>query len=165
MEIIAPTTRRAAARSSGGGFGIGIISGKSSDNVGTLWRSAYQLGAAFVFTVGRRYKHQSSDTYHTARHVPLWNWAGADDLVVPDGWRLVGVDFNAGLATPLPEYAHPRSCVYLLGAEDNGLPRWAIERCAELVSIPALGPPSYNVAVAGSIVMYDRLAKARGETT
>jgi len=27
-------------------FGIGIYQGKTESNVGTLWRSAYQLGAA-----------------------------------------------------------------------------------------------------------------------
>ena len=31
---------------------IGIVGGKNLDNAGTLWRSAYQLGASFMFTVG-----------------------------------------------------------------------------------------------------------------
>ena len=34
-----------------GYFGIGILGGKNEANQGTLWRSAWQLGAAFTFTV------------------------------------------------------------------------------------------------------------------
>jgi hypothetical protein len=33
-----------------GYFGIGIYHGKTEENIGTLWRSAYAYGADFVFT-------------------------------------------------------------------------------------------------------------------
>ena len=33
-----------------GYFGIGVYNSKSADNVGTLWRSAFMLGASFVYT-------------------------------------------------------------------------------------------------------------------
>lgn len=138
-------------------FGIGIINVKAGVNVGTLWRSAWQLGASFVFTVGRRYKRQSSDTYCTPRNIPLWHWDGPEDMRVPHAWPLIGIDYNAGKSTTLPDFKHPRSAVYLLGAEDHGLPAWAIERCVDMVAIPAVRNQSYNVAVAGSLVMYDRL--------
>ena len=36
-------------------FEIGIFHTKTEQNVGTLWRSAFQLGAAGVFTIGKRY--------------------------------------------------------------------------------------------------------------
>jgi tRNA(Leu) C34 or U34 (ribose-2'-O)-methylase TrmL len=45
-------------------FEIGIYHPKTRNNVGTLWRSAYQLGASGLFTIGRRYERQSSDTWH-----------------------------------------------------------------------------------------------------
>ena len=42
-----------------GYFGVGIVNGKSEANQGTLWRSAYQLGASFIFTVGARFDHRT----------------------------------------------------------------------------------------------------------
>ncbi len=35
-------------------FEIGIFHPKTKENIGTLWRSAYQLGAAGIFTIGKR---------------------------------------------------------------------------------------------------------------
>ena len=51
----------------------------------------------------------------------------------------------------------PQQAVYLLGAEDNGLPPRVLEKCHRLVSLPSVRTNSYNVAVAGSLVMYDRV--------
>ena len=39
-----------------GYFGIGICGGKTSENLGTLWRSAWQLGASYCFVIGSRFK-------------------------------------------------------------------------------------------------------------
>jgi len=58
---------------------------------------------------------------------------------------------------PLETFEHPRRCVYLLGAEDHGLPKAAMEKAHHLVKFET--PKSINVAVAGSIVMYDRNMK------
>jgi tRNA G18 (ribose-2'-O)-methylase SpoU len=54
-----------------GYFEIGINNGKTEHNIGTLWRSAYQLGANSIFTIGRRYNKQSSDTYNVPDQIPL----------------------------------------------------------------------------------------------
>ena len=48
-----------------GYFGVGIVGGKNEANQGTLWRSAYQLGAAFTYTVGARFEKSSADTTKT----------------------------------------------------------------------------------------------------
>ena len=48
-----------------GFFGIGIFRGKTEANHGTLWRSAYQFGASFIFTIGARFdkkKTRATDT-------------------------------------------------------------------------------------------------------
>ncbi len=45
----------------GGYAAIGVYKGKTEHNIGTLWRSAYILGAAYIFTVEKRYKKQTSD--------------------------------------------------------------------------------------------------------
>lgn len=41
---------------------------KKEVNLGTLMRSAFNFGAAYVFTVGRRYSEQASDTVRAVRH-------------------------------------------------------------------------------------------------
>ena len=39
-------------------FGIGILRGKVETNHGTLWRSAYQLGATYCFSIGAKYSRE-----------------------------------------------------------------------------------------------------------
>jgi tRNA G18 (ribose-2'-O)-methylase SpoU len=133
--------------------GIGIFHGKASVNIGTLWRSAAILDADFIFTIGRRYKDQPSDTGKSWRSIPLWTFPTIDDLILPRGAQLIGVELD-DKATPLRNFYHPAQAVYLLGAEDHGLSAEAIVRCHRLISLP--GDYSMNVAVAGSIVLYER---------
>jgi tRNA G18 (ribose-2'-O)-methylase SpoU len=141
-----------------GYFGIGIERTKAEVNIGTLWRSAYIFGASFIFTVGRRYKKQSSDTVCAWRHIPLYHFLTADEFYgfLPYDCRLVGVELDER-AKPIRGYVHPQRAVYILGAEDVGLSPEMIGRCHELIVIP--GDYSLNVAVAGSIVMFDRINK------
>ena len=138
-----------------GYFEIGIYNRKTDINIGTLWRSAYQLGASGIFTIGRRYKHQSSDTCKSGRHIPLRNYLDYDDFTKhrPMGAILVGIEMGG---IPLSEYTHKHQAIYLLGAEDYGLPDTIRERCNHIVSLESVNLPSYNVSVAGSIVMYHR---------
>ncbi len=139
-------------------FGIGIYQVKTGPNVGVLWRGAYQLGAAYVFTIGPRYKPESSDVFATWQQIPLFRYATFDEMfaAMAYGTRLIGVELNG---TPLPEFEHPGRAVYLLGAEDSGLPDTVLDRCYDVVSIPAVRKASYNVAQAGTLVMYDRFIK------
>jgi tRNA G18 (ribose-2'-O)-methylase SpoU len=139
-----------------GYFEIGIYHTKTEVNVGTLWRSAYQLGASGIFTIGRRYKKQSSDTVNAFAQIPLRHYEDFDDFQNhrPMDALLVGIEMGGH---SLANYVHPRSCIYLLGAEDSGLPQEIIDKCNHLVSIESVNTNSYNVAVAGSIVMYHRM--------
>ena len=144
-----------------GFFAVGVYQPKTEANVGSLWRTAHLYGAAFVFTVGRRYRTQSSDTPKTPRHTPLFHFDNIGDLTVhlPHGAPLVGVEMDES-AVPLDNFDHPAAAVYLLGAEDNGLPPSVLSACHRLVVIPCPRPESMNVAVAGSLVIYDRHRKA-----
>lgn len=153
-------TRKKLARSARGHFGIGIYGSKTPANLGTLWRQGLLYGASYVFTVGKRYVRQCSDTPHTDRHIPLLHFTDVDDLVdhLPFGSPLVGVEM-ADRAVPLAAYQHRQRATYLLGAEDWGLPAKVVERCVDLVQIECLQDFSMNVSVAGGIVMYDRLRK------
>lgn len=151
---------RADARRSGGYFGIVVWHPKAAVNVGTLWRSAFLNDAAFVGTIGARYLKHVADTPNTPNHLPLVHYSDIDDLIehLPHSCPLVAVELDA-CAKPLPEFFHPQRACYLLGAEDHGLPQSILQRCHYLVQIPTVLDWSMNVAVAGSIVMYDRLAK------
>ena len=145
-----------------GYFGIGVENLKTGANLGTLWRSAHSLGASFLFTIGRRYSVQASDTTVAYRSVPLFEYLTFDEFYdnLPRSCRLVGVEYPHPSARPLAKYQHPRSAVYLLGSEDSGLSKAALERCHEVVYIPC--EVCLNVAVAGSILLYDRSTKKSG---
>lgn len=138
-----------------GYFEIGVFHVKRECNIGTLWRSAFQLGAAGIFTIGRRYDHQCSDTCKTFRHVPLRHFDNLAQFIdgLPLGAQLVGIEMGG---TPLREFTHPERAIYLLGAEDHGLPELVLSKCQSVVSLEAVGMASYNVSVAGSIVLYHR---------
>lgn len=60
-------SRRGQVAKEDGFFGIGIYRGKVEMNHGTLWRSAYQMGASFVFSLGARFEKQSTDTMKVRR--------------------------------------------------------------------------------------------------
>ena len=136
-------------------FGIGIQNGKTPENLGVLWRTAQNMGASFIFTIGNRYAKQASDTHNAVKTMPYFHYETFQDFYkhLPKGARLVGVEMTAE-AEPLEDFHHPRRCVYLLGAEDHGLTKEAIEKAHFLVQFPSEN--SLNVAVAGSIVLYDR---------
>lgn len=153
-------TRQRVAREGRGFHGIGIWSPKTWENVGSLWRSAYSFGSAFIYTVGSRYQRQSSDTPDTARHVPLLRFADLDDLIghLPHGCQLIAAELTSE-AVSLESYAHPERACYLLGSEDHGLPPAVMARAHVVVRVPSARPPSLNVAVAGSLVLYDRWVK------
>jgi tRNA G18 (ribose-2'-O)-methylase SpoU len=140
-------------------FGIGIYHPKREVNIGTLFRSAHAFGASWCFTVGRRYKPQGSDTTKSWRSLPLFHFDTCEQMVdmLPLEAILIGVEL-APSATSLKGLAHPRQAVYILGAEDGGLPEAVQKRCARVVQIPG-ARFCLNVAVAGSIVMYHRAAQ------
>lgn len=141
-----------------GFYGVGIYQTKNEINVGTLWRTANILGAAFIFTVGRRYKAQSSDTMKTPKHVPLYNFKTFDEFkeYLPHDCLITAVEM-APEAPLLADFKHPERSVYLLGAEDRGIPEDVLKRCHRVVRLP--GERSMNVSVAGSIVLHDRYTR------
>ena len=136
-------------------FGIGILNGKTPENLGVLWRSAQNLGASFIFTIGNRYAKQACDTHNAVKSMPYFHYENFEEFYknLPKGARLVGVELIEE-AEFLETFHHPRRCVYLLGAEDHGLSNSAIEKSHFLVKFKS--QLSLNVSVAGSIVMYDR---------
>ena len=139
--------------------GIGIYNVKNAVNVGGLWRHAQAFGASFVFTVGKRYQKEASDTTKAYRHLPMWQYKDADDFLThrPRDCRLIGVEID-DCSTPLEAFVHPERAIYLLGAEDHGIPSWLLEKCQAVVEIPTRF--CLNVASTGAVVLYDRTVKA-----
>ena len=142
-----------------GYWGMGIYHPKTKENVGTLWRTAHNLGASYIFTIGHRYRHQASDTTKAWRTLPLYSYQSFDDFhsTLPHECRLVAVEFPHKRARAVNNYVHPDQAVYLLGAEDYGLPDKILDRVHSIIHIPS--KMCLNVAVAGSIIAYDRMVK------
>ena len=140
-----------------GYFGIGIINGKNEINLGTLWRSANIFGASFIFTIGHRYpqRGQSTDTMKTDRHIPLYEYNSFEDFVIPRNCELIAIELNKK-SKSIINFNHPQRAIYLLGAEDTGIPKIILNN-NRIIQLP--GDYCLNVSVAGSIVMYDRISK------
>jgi tRNA G18 (ribose-2'-O)-methylase SpoU len=151
------------SRKTRGYCGIGVFHSKSSVNLGTLWRSAYNFNLDFIFTVGRRYEKQPSDTLNAVNHIPLYHYTDMDDLInhLPAGCQLIGIELHPKAAY-VSDFKHPERACYLLGAEDVGLNDLALKHCSSIIQIPHTYN-CLNVAVAGSIVMYDRCVKMNGD--
>lgn len=143
-----------------GYFGIGVYHPKTEVNIGTLWRHATLYGAAFIFTIGKRYAKQHADTTQASRHLPLINYPTWEVFheARPYDAPLVCIELVDG-AISLPTFQHPERAIYLLGAEDHGLPSSVLDEAQHTVIIPCLKPQSMNVATAGTLVMYDRYLK------
>lgn len=158
-------SRRGSVRTGAGYHAIGIWHPKHGVNVGSLWRSALLYDAAFVFTVGRRYDRQASDTPGTRTRIPLLHFADIGDLIdhLPHSCPLVGVEMDPR-AVPLGSFRHPARAAYLLGAEDHGLPVAVLDRCHYLVQVEAPAAESMNVACCGTVVLRDRHVRSTALT-
>ena len=145
----------------GGYFGIGVEGASKALNVGNLFRSAQAFGAAFVFAVAAAYRREAaraSDTSDAHGSLPFYSFPSGESMLLPSGCRLVGIEIVPE-AVELPSFHHPRAAAYILGPERGRLSPDMTARCDYVVRIPTAF--SINVAMAGVIVMYDRLL-ARG---
>lgn len=139
-----------------GFFAIGAERVSKALNLGNLMRSAHGFGASFTFTIGAEYKalEARADTSRGAWHLPHYNWLTVDELNLPNGCKLVGIELVEE-AIDLPAFRHPLRAAYVLGPELGSLSGPLVARCAYVVRIPTRF--SINVATAGAIVMYDRV--------
>ena len=140
-----------------GYFGIGVEGVSKSANVGALLRTAHAFDAAFCFTVGAGWDAREgrlADTADTPGHVPLWRFSAIEELNLPQGCVLVGVELLDS-ATDLPSFRHPLNAAYVLGPERSGLSPAMLARCRHVVRVPTRF--SLNLSVAGALVLYDRL--------
>ncbi|MCW3476986.1 RNA methyltransferase [Rhodovastum sp. RN2-1] len=128
-----------------------------SANVGALLRTAHAFGAAFCFTVGAGFDARAgraADTSDAPAHVPMWRFPSAEAIALPQGCVLVGIELLED-AADLPSFRHPLNAAYILGPERSGLSPAVLARCRHVVRIPTRF--ALNLAVAGALVLYDRL--------
>jgi tRNA G18 (ribose-2'-O)-methylase SpoU len=139
-----------------GYFAIGAQRISKALNLGNLMRSAHGFGASFTFTVGATYQalEARADTSKGTTHLPHYNWAAIEDMALPDQCRLVGIELVDD-AIDLPSFRHPLRVAYVLGPEKGSLSEDMLARCDYVVKIPTRF--CVNVAMAGAIVMYDRV--------
>ncbi len=139
-----------------GYFGIGVERLSKPMNAGNLFRSAHAFGADFLFTIAAEYsmRQASSDTSRAPTQMPLYDFASVDELKLPRGCRLVGVEL-LDEAVELPSFPHPLAAAYVMGPERGSLSPDLVARCDQLVKIPTRF--CINVATAGAIIMYDRV--------
>src|SRR5262249_2598214 len=142
-----PTGNRAALTSAGhppfirrmrdlrGYFGIGVEAISKPMNLGALQRTAHAFGAAFTFSVDAapaiREMH-NSDTAKSDVHVPWYLWKSVDDMQLPKGCTLVGVELTDD-AVDLPSFKHPLRAAYVMGGERRDLSKEMQARCSHIV--------------------------------
>jgi tRNA G18 (ribose-2'-O)-methylase SpoU len=139
-----------------GYFGIGAEEISKPMNLGALMRTAHAFGASFFFTISAAPKIReayNADTSRSFGHLPYYPYETLDELRLPKGCALVGVELTDD-AIELPRFQHPAAAAYVLGRERGSLSPALIARCKHVVKIPTKF--CLNVGLAGALVMYDR---------
>ncbi len=145
-----------------GYFGIGSEGISKAMNLGAVLRTAHAFNASFAFTIGAHHRAREinlSDTSKSSTHVPLYEWNSLEDMRLPRGCVLVGVELDER-AVDLPSFRHPLNAAYLLGPEKGSLSPEATQLCTHLVKIPTRF--CVNLSVAAALVMYDRTLSLGG---
>lgn len=139
-----------------GYFGIGAEGISKPMNLGNLVRSAHAFGASFVFLVDAHYtvRTAASDTAKSEHQLPVYDVADPDALRLPRGCQLVGCELTDD-AVELPSFRHPANAAYVFGPERGSLSPRMQSRCRWVIKIPTRF--CINLAVAGAVVMYDRM--------
>ena len=132
-------------------------------NVGSLVRTAHAVAAEEVLLIGELDWNveaaRTAELYTTVTQLPD---ADAFRSHLEDrGLQLVAVELD-DRAVNLFDAEYPERPCFLLGAELGGIPPELLDDAELVVQIPQWGlVPSLNLAVAGSVVLYDFLAKQR----
>tara|TARA_R110000782_G_scaffold70979_1_gene142465 strand:+ start:195 stop:719 length:525 start_codon:yes stop_codon:yes gene_type:complete len=139
-----------------GYFSIGSERISKPMNLGALMRTANAFGASYVFSIeaGHRLRDAyQADTSKSAGQIPYYQWDSIDEMQMPRGCQLVGIELTND-AVMLPTFRHPPQAAYILGPEKGNLSDETLARCAHVVKIPTKF--CINVSLAGALVMYDR---------
>lgn len=139
-----------------GYFGIGVEGISKARNLGAVLRTAHAFEASFAFSIDgstEALKIRSTDTSRSHTHLPFYEWDSVEDMVLPKGCELVGIELTDD-AVDLPSFRHSLNCVYVLGPEKGSLSPQMQEKCAAIVKIPTKF--CLNVSLAAALTLYDR---------
>ena len=145
-----------------GYFGIGSERISKAMNLGAILRTGHAFGASFAFTIKAHHRAlevKRADTAKSDTHLPLYEWDSLDEMRLPKGCVLVGVELD-NRAVDLPSFRHPLNAAYILGPEKGDLSVEARAMCAHVVKIPTKF--CVNLSVAAALVMYDRMISLGG---
>jgi len=145
-----------------GWFAVGVEGISKPMNFGAIMRTAHAFGASFLFTVAAHHKVRDihkADTSKTSQSVPYFAFDAVEDMTLPKGTSLVGVELTAD-AVDLPVFRHPRAAAYVFGREKGSLSDALLARCAYVVRIPTRF--CVNVGLAAAITLYDRTLSMGG---
>jgi len=139
-----------------GYFGIGVEGISKAYNLGAVLRTAHAFGASFAFTVNAHHNAlevRRTDTSRSDTHMPLYEWAEPEAVILPKNCPLVGIELT-DTAIDLPSFRHPKTCAYILGPEMGSLSPEMQARCVHIVKIPTKF--CINVSLAAALTLYDR---------
>lgn len=128
-------------------------------NVGAILRSAAHFGGAALAGLDGELPEPSGALARVAEggveHVPLFSWQDpgrAFERLRDHGFAAIAAVTEGG--DPVYDVALPRRCVFLLGAEGEGLSGAAIAAAERSVRIPGTGAvQSLNVAAACAVLL------------
>ena len=129
--------------------------------MGSLVRTAHAAAAEELVFVGDREWNveaaKTSELYTTVTRVE--DKTAFRGYLSRGKWNLVAVELD-DRAVNLFDAEYPERPCFLLGTEVGGVPKDLLAEAELVVQIPQWGlVPSLNLAVAGSIVVYDYLGK------
>jgi len=145
-----------------GYFGIGVEGISKAHNLGAVLRTAHAFGASFAFTIAADpdlKRVNQTDTSKSNIHVPFYEWDHGNDLILPRGCALVGVELTPN-AVDLPSFRHPLNAAYILGPEAGSLSPHLQEKCDHIIKIPTKF--CLNVSLAAALTLYDRTLSMGG---
>ena len=145
-----------------GYFGIGVEGISKAHNLGAVMRTAHAFGASFAFTVAADHtlrQINQTDTSKSNIHMPFYEWDHGDNLILPKGCALVGVEL-CERAVELPSFRHPLNAAYILGPEAGSLSQHLQDRCEHIIKIPTKF--CLNVSLAAALTLYDRTISMGG---
>lgn len=147
-------------------FAIAAWETTKEHNVGTLVRTAHAAAVSEVILLGEREWNVSA-----AKTSELYTEIVQLDADIETfrahlearRWNLVAVELSEG-SVNLFDAVYPERPCFLLGAELDGVPQELLDEAELIVQIPQWGlVPCLNLAVAGSIVVYDYLNKRHAD--
>jgi len=130
-------------------------------NVGSLVRTAHAAAAEEVLLVGdREWNVAAAKTAELYTQVTILTDENAFlEHLERKRWNLVAVELDSH-SESLFDARYPERPCFLLGSEMSGIPNRLLKAASLVVEIPQWGlVPCLNLAVAGSIVVYDYLGK------